>query len=121
MDGRRNRKHRRSAKNAAGWYVIRDPKTRREWRAKLYAEQGERCALCGHTFPLPDEANESIRKLFAPEFDHVVRYRDGGSSDLENLRLVHAACNRSRESGRAVSVPRSLRRRTDLATNMGIK
>jgi 5-methylcytosine-specific restriction endonuclease McrA len=55
--------------------------------------------------------------MFAPEFDHIVRYQDGGSSDLENLRLTHAACNRSRESGRPVSVPRRLRRRTDPVTN----
>ena len=106
-------KHQRCIKNAAGWYVIRDPKARREWRTRLYAEQDGRCALYGHAFPPPDEANESIQKAFAPTFDHIVRYANGGSRDLENLRLAHAACNWSRESGRAVTVPRSLRRRSD--------
>jgi hypothetical protein len=93
-------KHLRCVKNAAGWYVIRDPKARREWRARLYAEQDGRCALYGHAFPPPDKANESIRKAFAPTFDHIVRYANGGSSDLENLRLAHAACNWSLGAGR---------------------
>jgi hypothetical protein len=97
MGHRAKLKYLRCDKNAAGWYVIRDPKTRREWRAQLYAEQHGCCALCGHAFASPDEANNSIRIEFAPTFDHIVRYADGGLSDLANagrratlLSLDHA-------------------------------
>jgi 5-methylcytosine-specific restriction endonuclease McrA len=102
------RKYGRCGKNAVGWYAIRDPKTRREWRAILLQRQSERCALCGHRFPSAEQS-ESIRVQFAPTFDHIVGYAAGGSSDLANLRLVHNDCNRSRESGRVVAVPRVLR------------
>ena len=103
------RKYGRCEKNPVGWYVIREPQTRREWRAALLQRQGGRCALCGHCFPGP-EHNETIRVQFAPTFDHIVEYAVGGSSDLANLRLAHFECNRRRESGRAVAIPKVLRR-----------
>ncbi|HEX3551224.1 MAG TPA: HNH endonuclease signature motif containing protein [Candidatus Elarobacter sp.] len=98
----------RGEKTAAGWYAIRDPKTRRAWRATLLEAQNGRCGLCGHRFAGP-EHNVSIRGQFGPTFDHIVRYADGGMSDLTNLRLVHHACNQSRESGRVLALPKSLR------------
>lgn len=103
-----SRKYSRCEKNDAGWYAIRDPAVRRKWRDDLSAAQGGRCALCGHFFPSED-ANDAIRKQFAPTFDHIVRYASGGSSELSNLRLVHSACNSARESGQTVGVPRFLR------------
>jgi 5-methylcytosine-specific restriction endonuclease McrA len=102
------RKYGRCGKTEVGWYAIRDPKTRRAWRAQLLQSQKGCCALCGHAFPGP-EVNESIQIQFAPTFDHIIGYAAGGSSDLTNLRLVHYDCNRSRESGYPVTVPKVLR------------
>ena len=102
------RKYGRCEKNSIGWYAIRDPETRREWRAILMKRQGELCAICGHRFPT-EEQSEAIRVQFAPTFDHIVAYAAGGSSELANLRLVHNDCNRKRGSGRIIAVPKALR------------
>ena len=105
------RKYARCAKNDRGWYAIRDPRTRREWGARLFEAQQGRCALCRCKFA-SDDMNEALQKAYGPTFDHIVAYASGGSSDFENLRLVHVVCNQQRASGRhalAASIPRRLR------------
>jgi hypothetical protein len=99
-----HRKYARCAKNDRGWYVFRDPRTRREWANRLSEAQQGRCALCRCKFA-SDDMNEALRKTYGPTFDHIVAYTSGGSSDIENLRLVHDICNRRRASGKQLSVP----------------
>jgi len=104
------RKYARCAKNERGWYLYRDPQTRREWAARLYQAQHGRCALCRCKFA-SDDMNEALRKAYGPTFDHIVSYTSGGSSDIENLRLVHYICNQRRSSGKPAPppIPRRLR------------
>jgi 5-methylcytosine-specific restriction endonuclease McrA len=106
-----HRKYARCAKNERGWYVIRDPQTRREWASILHHRQNGLCALCGFRFA-SDDVNEALRKAYGPTFDHIVPYAAGGSSDIENLRLVHYLCNLRRASGKPLTpgmIPRRLR------------
>ena len=56
----------------------------------LYIRQKQCCFYCGNRFP--------IRIL---TFDHVVRRRDGGKSNIENLVLACTWCNHYREMDNA--------------------
>lgn len=50
------------------------------------------CEICGETVDM------SVRfpNRMAPQVDHIVPISDGGKSVPGNLRIVHAACNQSR-------------------------
>ena len=65
-------------KNEAGLSSARPKKTA---RPQLHDRQGGMCAHCG----LPLDATA--------EAHHVVRVEDGGTHDLDNLRLVHRECH----------------------------
>jgi len=63
---------------------------RKRIRAELVARDGDVCYWCGVGF---DEEEE----LQQVSIDHVVRYRDGGPNEIDNLVLAHKGCNQSRE------------------------
>jgi hypothetical protein len=51
-----------------------------------FERTGRRCALCGWTVRPGDDVH----------VDHVLPVARGGSSDIKNLRAVHASCNMSK-------------------------
>lgn len=61
---------------------------------RLLARDGTTCWLCGG--PLDRREPEPHRNPHAITFDHVVPRSHGGTSDLQNLRLAHRACNLAR-------------------------
>lgn len=98
----------------ADWNPFRDARTRAEWRELLLLKQKGRCGLCGHRFPLESQGfDPSVYVALAATFDHIVARSNGGADDLENLRLVHAVCNKMRGDGDRLkhlpSIPRALR------------
>jgi len=50
----------------------------------VYARDGGRCQCCGSTYSL--------------EYDHIVPYSCGGSSDVSNVQLLCMKCNRSKSN-----------------------
>ena len=52
----------------------------REWHRRLSADYGERCANC-------DAVDDLV-------LDHVIPIARGGRSQLDNLQLLCATCNR---------------------------
>ncbi|HEX3457349.1 MAG TPA: hypothetical protein VHR97_05290 [Candidatus Baltobacteraceae bacterium] len=66
------------------WHSYCDAKTRASWRELLLLKQNGRCAVFGHRFPAPDEANASIAIRFAATFDHIVPRSQGGVDELRN-------------------------------------
>jgi len=52
------------------------------------------CQICG----IPIDREALPVDPFAASIDHIMRVRDGGSDDIENLRLTHRWCNLARES-----------------------
>lgn len=95
------------------WHPFRDAKTRSAWREELVRRQGGLCALCGHRFAEEGELSEELQIKYAATFDHVIPRSQGGTDDLTNFQLVHAACNLARGDGNgskaAPSLPRKLR------------
>jgi 5-methylcytosine-specific restriction endonuclease McrA len=96
------------------WSSFRDGKTRAEWRELLLLKQRGRCGLSGHLFPLESQNfDPSVYVALAATFDHIVARSKGGADDIENLRLVHAVCNKMRGNGDRLkhlpSIPRALR------------
>ena len=69
----------------AGHQPVPDWSGSRRWRRLVAAvvrrDRGV-CQLCG--------------RAGATSADHVVRRRDGGADELDNLRAVHLDCNRRR-------------------------
>lgn len=96
----------------ADWSPFRDAKTGAEWRELLLKQRG-RCGLCGHRFPLESQGfDPSVYIALVATFDHIVARSNGGADDLENLRIVHAVCNKIRGNGDRLkhlpSIPRAL-------------
>jgi hypothetical protein len=95
------------------WDPFRHARTRGAWREQLLIAQKGRCALCGFRFPDAGEFDLTVDKGFAVTFDHIVPVSRGGSNALQNLRLVHAACNHLRGDAdtlkRLPPFPRSLK------------
>ena len=57
----------------------------RDVMLKIVRRDGQICQKCN--VPVPD--NEV-------EFDHIIPFSKGGESSMENLRLIHKDCNRSK-------------------------
>lgn len=72
----------------------RESERRRGIRARLLAEHGDRCWLCGAPF----------RRGEVPTLDHLVPRSHGGPDAADNFRLAHRTCNVRR--GRDLSVLR---------------
>ena len=96
----------RIAAAMAGFHRFQSSHSIEDLRATSYALHSaiDQRALCRCKFA-SDDMNEALRKTYGPTFDHIVAYTSGGSSDIENLRLVHDICNRRRASGKQLSVP----------------
>jgi len=78
------------------------------------------CRICGHRFPAPmHRLSAELQVQYRPTFDHVIPRAQGGTDELDNLQLVHFACNRAKGDGscskRAPTVPRALREPRDSA------
>jgi len=54
------------------------------WYANLAEQYGEHCANCGI---LPDDKQQLV-------LDHIISVAQGGQSQLDNLQLLCAECNR---------------------------
>ncbi len=61
----------------------------------LYIRQRGLCALCGGMMHIHQDDIERDLEFMAT-VDHIKRLRDGGSSELANLRAVHKRCNQLR-------------------------
>ena len=55
-------------------------------KRRVRERDGNRCVFCG--------ADDNL------EIDHIVRYRDGGSNELDNLRTLCRPCHGKRGRGR---------------------
>ncbi len=67
----------------------------REKFESLWVAQGGRCAICGEAMPAGrfDVPHATVWKKKRPTVDHIRPRVKGGSDDLANLQLAHAACN----------------------------
>lgn len=74
----------------------RNIRLRRQARA-LFAKAGARCAECGEPidYSQPSRVNGRVNPA-ALEADHVQPLARGGTDTLDNLRPLHAACNRAK-------------------------
>jgi 5-methylcytosine-specific restriction endonuclease McrA len=64
---------------------------RPNWRM-LLRRDGDSCHICG----VPVDVGAAPRTARYPTVDHITPRSLGGTDDLANLRLAHAACNTSR-------------------------
>jgi 5-methylcytosine-specific restriction endonuclease McrA len=84
--------HKRSP---SSMWVPPTPNWRAETRALLTERDGPRCHWCGR------ETVESWTTPKVPDnrrtIDHLIRRRDGGSHDLDNLVLACRRCNTERD------------------------
>lgn len=62
---------------------------------QLMARDGTCCALCG--LPLDRHIKNPLDPQYIT-FDHLTPVSRGGTDDLDNLQLAHAACNHERGS-----------------------
>lgn len=76
----------------------------RKYLPALVQRQGDICAECGLPMRL-DLLGQHTGRRDAPTIDHKRRIADGGDSRLDNLELVHGACNLARD--RRAYVPRA--------------
>ena len=61
-------------------------------RKRIFASQNT-CALCGY----PVDFNLKAPNPMAPVIDHIIPVTKGGHpSDINNLQLAHATCNRAK-------------------------
>lgn len=58
-------------------------------RSAVAAAHGTDCHICGDLVDLDAAAHQ----LDSPTVDHVIPRADGGTDDLDNLRLAHLYCN----------------------------
>ena len=66
----------------------RSTKTKRRIKLRqLLFEIDDRCHICGRRLVL--KKNHPNRATL----DHMIRQRDGGTDDIENLKLAHGKCN----------------------------
>ena len=63
----------------------RNSKQRRELKQRLVQKHGLKCSIC--------KRKKTFNLL---TIDHIVRVRDGGSWNIENLRLACKICNEDR-------------------------
>jgi formamidopyrimidine-DNA glycosylase len=54
-------------------------------RHDMWERDGKQCGICGEAVAFEDM-----------DLDHIVRSLQGGSDALDNLRVTHVRCNRSR-------------------------
>jgi hypothetical protein len=54
-----------------------------EEKDAVWHEQGGKCAICGDAMPVPSQCAG----------DHIISYKDGGPTSVDNLQVVHAICN----------------------------
>ena len=59
----------------------------------LLQRDGPTCAICGSSLPLTPTGE--VDRL-AVDVDHIVPRFKGGEDSLDNIRLTHPSCNRSR-------------------------
>jgi len=69
---------------------------RKRTRAILYNLQEGICAICGDFMHIDTEDAQRDLENFAT-IDHIIRQRDGGGDELDNLQLVHKRCNQERD------------------------
>jgi hypothetical protein len=77
---------------------------------RLWAVSGGICHLCGEAL------NRSADDI---EADHVLAESEAGSTDIENLRLAHKACNAAKRNNPTVDVTPYLRLDAFLRTHAG--
>ena len=58
-------------------------------RAAIYARDRFICHLCGHKVDVSLPGSDAL----GPTLDHVVPQAQGGTHDVDNLRLAHRKCN----------------------------
>jgi hypothetical protein len=76
--------------NGREFVRVNDPAFRR-W---IYARDGGRCAICGRAVPFE-----------AMHVDHVRPRLEGGTDDVDNLRVTHPRCNLVRGVRRQEPIP----------------
>ena len=54
------------------------------------------CWICGQP------VDKTLTGPEGPSVDHVIPRRDGGTNQLDNLRLAHLRCNSARQAGERV-------------------
>lgn len=66
----------------SGGNIVRSRAITPRTRARVLERDGSACVKCGAGAPL--------------EIDHIIRYADGGTEDLENLQALCVPCHRSK-------------------------
>ena len=83
-----------SGKQGAGSTRYLNSKRRRFCTQVLRERDGDLCWLCKKEMDF-DPTHRSYPLAYS--IDHVLRVKDGGRMNLDNLRLAHQRCNRRRE------------------------
>lgn len=96
------------------WSPLRKRSHREAWKALLLKRQRGLCALCGCRFPTELDGPKFFVRAYLPTFDHKVPRCMGGLDELDNLQIVHSACNQRKankfDGFERVVMPRALRR-----------
>lgn len=72
-------------------------------RAQLRERDGDDCCMCGREM-LFEKRMAPVPENYAT-LDHIVLRRDGGTNDIDNLRLVCQRCNWERDGQRNPTFP----------------
>lgn len=67
-----------------------------KFKKQIIERDKSHCQICGRfidTNPLKDERNDFGKIKIRYHFDHIIPFAQGGSDDMENLRLVCPPCN----------------------------
>lgn len=74
-------------------------------RYRLREKYGDNCCHCGKQMLFKRRGDFARLGKFGATIEHLIPVRDGGSNDLDNLRLAHKICNNMRDKNEMKKIP----------------